>query len=208
MKTRLVTAIAAAVVSAQAALATDPATPQSRADDPHAGHHVLPAGKPVPGESLYQLDTVLTLADGSEMPLRSLRGKPVLITMFYSSCDGVCPLLAFTMRRIVAAAPEPQRSRLVVLMVSFDPARDTPAALREFGRLNNLRAPSGLVARARDKDVRELAAVLGVRYRELPNGIFSHSAVISLLDEEGVIRAQTTRLQEVDPAILAAISSR
>ncbi|MCZ7585378.1 MAG: hypothetical protein M5R36_19695 [Deltaproteobacteria bacterium] len=35
--------------------------------------------------------------------------------------------------------------------------------------------------------VRETAAVLGIRYRRLPDGSFNHSAVISLLDKDGMI---------------------
>jgi protein SCO1/2 len=51
--------------------------------------------------------------------------------------------------------------------------------------------------------VRELAALLGVRYRQLPDGEISHSPVIVLLDQEGVV-AQRMENAADDPAPLMA----
>jgi protein SCO1/2 len=161
-----------------------------------AAKNAVPA--PLPGNSVYHLPMHLTLQDGSSTSLVALRGQPVLITMFYSSCEGVCPLLAFAMRRVVAAVPDVKRNRLRMLMVSFDPERDTPEKLAEFARLHNIDDPHWLLARASPDEVRDLAAVLGIRYRALENGVFSHSAVITLLDADGVIRAHTAELQALD----------
>ena len=171
----------------------------------NAAHEVMAPGAQLPGESIYQLPMELTLQNGSHVPLRQLRGQPALVTMFYASCDGVCPLLAFTLRRVEAALPASERERLLVLMVSFDPKRDTPEALRAFAKLNQIDRANWLLARADENDVRNLAAVLGIRYRELADGVFSHSAVITLLDADGVIRAHTTQLKELDPDFMGAI---
>jgi protein SCO1/2 len=62
------------------------------------------------------------------------------------------------------------------------------------------------LARAEESDVRELAAVLGIRYRQLPSGVFSHSAVITLLDADGIVRARTENLQTLDPDFMRAVS--
>jgi protein SCO1 len=53
--------------------------------------------------------------------------------------------------------------------------------------------------------VRELAAVLGIRYRALRGGAFSHSSMIVLLDEQGIIRARTTNLAELDADFMRAV---
>ena len=172
---------------------------------PPVAHEVMAPAAAMPGESIYQLPLQLTLQDGRNMPLAALRGQPLLVTMFYTSCQGVCPLLAFTLRRTVVALPEAQRARMRVLMVSFDPARDSPQALHGFAELNSLEGPAWLLARTEESAVRELAAVLGIRYRQLPGGVFSHSAIITLLDADGLIRARTSTLQEVDPALIKAI---
>jgi cytochrome oxidase Cu insertion factor (SCO1/SenC/PrrC family) len=46
-----------------------------------------------------------------------------------------------------------------------------------------------------EKAVRELAAVLGVRYRRDASGGFDHSAIISILDADGRIVAQQLDVQ-------------
>jgi protein SCO1/2 len=170
-----------------------------------AGVAALPP--PVPGDSLYQLKIELAAQDGRRVRLDELRGRPVLIAMFYASCAGVCPAIAFNMRRMDAALTPAQRESLQPVMVSFDPARDDAAALTEFARLNKLDAPRWIVARTPESSVRELAAALGVRYRQLPDGTFSHSTVIAVLDADGVIRARTETISAVDPAFMQVLST-
>jgi protein SCO1 len=174
------------------------------AGEDHA-HEVIAPAEAVPGESVYQLALPLTGQNGSAVAFDAYRGHPVLVTMFYTSCDGVCPMLAFAMRRVVSALPPGQRGQVKAVMVSFDPERDSAQALQQFAKLHQLSAPQWLLARADESHVRELAAVLGIRYRQLPSGVYSHSAVITLLDAEGVIRARTTNLQALDPDFMQAV---
>jgi protein SCO1/2 len=176
-------------------------------NEPQHAHEVIAPAAPIPGESIYQLALPLIRQDGTRMAFDELRGQPLLVTMFYTSCNGVCPLLAFAMRRTIAALPVEQRGKLRALMVSFDPERDSPEALEAFAQLHDLDPPQWLLARASESDVRNLAAVLGIRYRELPGGVFSHSAVITLVDAQGIIRAHTTNLNALDPDFMRAVSA-
>lgn len=162
---------------------------------------------PLPGDSLYQLKVELTAQDGTRVRLDQLRGRPVLMAMFYASCGGVCPAVAFNMRRMDAALTPAQRELLQPVMVSFDPAHDDAAALTQFARLNKLDAPRWMLARTPESSVRELAAALGVRYRQLPDGSFSHSTVIAVLDADGVIRARTETISEVDPEFMRILTA-
>jgi protein SCO1/2 len=173
-------------------------------EPPHV-HAVVAPAEALSGESIYQLQVPLTTADGKSRSLANLRGRPVLITMFYASCQSACPLIAFSMRRMTAALTETERERLRLVMVSFDPARDTPDALTAFGTLHNLDTARWWLARAPDSAVRELAAVLGIRYREASPGVFSHSAVIVLLDAEGRIVERTTNLNAIEPKFMDAM---
>ena len=47
------------------------------------------------------------------------------------------------------------------------------------------------LARSEAPAIRKLAAALGIQYRELPDGEFSHASVLVLLDREGRIAART-----------------
>ena len=161
----------------------------------------------LPGESVYQLPMSLVAQSGRTLTLAALRGQPVLVAMFYTSCDNVCPMIAYHLHRMEQALPEAERARLRVLLVSFDPARDTPEALQRFAEAHRADPARWIVARADENDVRDLAAVLGIRYRELEGGVFNHSSVITLLDADGMIRARTSDLKSLDRDFLAAMET-
>lgn len=165
------------------------------------------AAPPLPGDSLYQLRLELSTPDAGQRPLAALRGTPTLITMFYASCQGVCPIIAFAMRRMDSALTPAQRANLRLVMVSLDPQRDTPSAMSEFAHLNQLDEPRWLLASTPGPAVRELAAALGIRFRKLPDGSFSHSTLVTLLDADGVARAHTSKLTELDADFMRALTT-
>ncbi|NMW25113.1 SCO family protein, partial [Rhodanobacter denitrificans] len=53
--------------------------------------------------------------------------------------------------------------------------------------------------------VRQLSGVLGLQYRQLPDGEFNHSSELILLDADGRIAARTTRIGKLDPEFVEAI---
>ena len=83
----------------------------------------IATGSALPGDSLYRLNPRLTDQDGKPFELASLQGGPVLVSMFYSSCEMVCPVLFETVAQTVKALPAPARDRIRILMVTFDPER-------------------------------------------------------------------------------------
>ena len=161
----------------------------------------------MPGESLYQLRIVLETAMGTTVPLEYFRGGPLLVTMFYTHCTSVCPMLTADLKRLDAALSPRQRSKLRVLMVSLDGPRDTPAELTHFVNEHGIADPRWSVARASADDVRLLAAALGIRYRELPDHSFNHSAITTLVDKDGLLRARTTDLLRMDEDFARALTA-
>lgn len=201
---------AAALLLAGIAVATTSAA--HAADAPPPAHHhdmasmqLLPAAGPLPGTSLYQLDLALEPADAAPFRLATLAGRPLLVTMFYSHCTSVCPLLTSQLQRLVASLAPASRERIDVLMVSFDSRRDTPPELAAFKSAHHIDGPRWHVARGSASDVRALAAALGIQYRELPDHSFNHSAILTLLDAQGVPRARSEQLAGDDQAFHAAV---
>ncbi len=135
-------------------------------------------------------------AKGASLQLAALRGSPLIVTMFYSQCTSVCPVLTMQVQRITQRLSSAERRRIRVLLVSFDSSRDTPDALTAFAANHHISEDNWIIARASASDVRLLAAALGIQYRELADHTFNHSAVISLADREGVVRAQTSDLED------------
>ena len=159
---------------------------------------------PYPPQSIYQLDAALTNQAGNQHGLDVYAGHPVLVTMFYGSCPAACPLLIDTLFAVERAAPSAQRERLRVLMISIDPQRDTPQTLQELARVRHIDASRWTLARTDPATVRRIAAVLNVQYRQLPNGDFNHSSIITLLSPTGEILAQSSMLGKADSALLEA----
>lgn len=159
----------------------------------------------LPGESLYRLPITLTTAAGVPMQLAALRGTPLLVTMFYSQCASVCPLLTMQVQRITGRLSSSEQRRIRVLLVSFDSTRDTPDALSAFAAEHHITADTWTIARASASDVRLLAAALGIQYRERADHTFNHSAIISLTDRDGVVRAQTSDLSDRQGSFVSAV---
>jgi protein SCO1/2 len=158
----------------------------------------------LPGDSIYQLEPHLVDQDGKPFALAATRGGPVLASMFYSSCEMVCPALFETIAQTLKALPAAQRERVRVVMVSFDPERDTVEVLKDTAQKHGC-GPNWTLARGSAADVRRIAAVLGVQYRRLDSGEFNHSTQIALLDADGRIAQRSGLLGEVDPALVQAL---
>jgi protein SCO1 len=160
------------------------------------------------GDSLYHLDVSLTDQDGRAKKIDLYRGHPVLITMFYGSCPNVCPMIFEALRATESGLPDARRRDLRVLMVSIDPQHDTPAALAELGRKRHADPDRWTLAQANERDVRTLAAALGIQYRKLPNGEYNHTSIISLLTEDGRLVRQTSMLARADPELTAELTRK
>lgn len=162
------------------------------------------AATPLPGDSVYQLNVQLTRQDGQGQTLAARRGRPQLVTMFYTTCTMVCPMIIDTIKLTRKAIDEPARDQLDVLAVSFDPVRDDVAALRKYADTRKLDPRHWTLARAEPQTVLQLAALLGVQYRQLPDGDFNHSSTLILLDADGRIVARTDVIGRLDPQFVAA----
>ena len=99
---------------------------------PAAGSYALPPIMPA-------ADGRVLLEDGAEKRLFELLGdRLVLFSFIYTRCSELngCPLANAVLHKLQARlAARPELADAVrLLSMSFDPARDTPAVMREFGR--------------------------------------------------------------------------
>lgn len=168
----------------------------------HEGHGPLPAAEPVTGASIYQLPVTVTDTTGATSALGLWKGHPVVVSMIYTSCTAACPLIVTDMKGVEAALSPAAREQVRYLLISMDPTRDTPAALAEMRAKHNLDERWAVLGSSED-GVRQIAAVLGIRYRPLPDGGFNHSAVLTLLDGGGEIVERIDGLGKPREALVA-----
>ena len=154
--------------------------------------------KPLSDKSLYHLESKWTTDDGKQIALAALRGRPQVVVMFFASCEYACPILVENLKAIERTLPAEVRGKAGFLLVSIDPDRDTPEALRAYRAKHAFDAANWTLLHGGVDDIRELAAVLGIQYQRDSRGQFSHSNVITVLDQDGVVAFQQAGLNK-DP---------
>lgn len=170
-------------------------------EDPVHGDHIhgtVLEAEPYSSDSLFLTDSVWTSSDTRKLKLGELRGKPRVIALFYASCSSACPLIVDAMKRVekeLAAKKTPEPG---FVLVTFDPEDDTAAVLKRYAEKRGLRSDRWLLLRGADDDVRELAVLLGSKFKRMGPKNFAHSNVIALLDSEGRIVARAKALDDID----------
>ncbi|MHB8522866.1 MAG: SCO family protein [Limisphaerales bacterium] len=147
-------------------------------------------------KSIYQVDSAWTTDQGKEIKLNGLAARPQVVAMFFANCQFACPIIVNDMKRIEAALPADLRARVGFALVSFDTKRDTPMALAQYRRSRNLPPERWVLLHGKADDVLELAALLGVKFKEDANGQFAHSNIITILNAQGEIVHQQIGLNQ------------
>lgn len=161
--------------------------------------------KPLPGNSVYKIAATLSNQNNESFTLADKRGKPVLVSMFYNSCEFVCPMLIESMRLVEKDLTPAERDNLSMMLITFDPARDDTQALQSVASKHELNPKYWTIARTDPASVRKIAAALGIQYRLLEDGEFNHTTAMILLDGNGKIVGRTQKIGTSDPAFLKQV---
>lgn len=182
------------------------------ASEPEHGHHgahpsALPAGE-LPGTSLFHLASAWTDQDGGDFALPEMRGKASVFVMFYGDCTTACPLLVRSAEEIEAALPAELQGQVEFVMVTFATEEDTPAKLKAYAASKGLDREGWRWLVGSPLQTRQLATLLGVQYRDVGNGMYAHSNVVTILDREGVPLARLEGLGiDLGPAVKALVAA-
>lgn len=134
-------------------------------------------------QSLYSIDASFTNQNNRTLQLRSFSGKPVVVGMIFTHCGYACPKLTADIQSIEKQLGE-HKNDVHYLLVSFDVERDDPKQLRAFAKTYGLDENFSLLHGDEDA-VRMLSVLLNVQYEKDADGNFSHSNLVSVLDEYG-----------------------
>lgn len=164
------------------------------------------AAPKLPPDSVYQLPTQMVDQRGAKLDWRSRAGRPQVVAMFYSSCKFMCPLIIDSVKGVEKQIPAADRQRLGLLLISMDPKRDVPPTLSALAAKRKLDAATWTLATPPAAEVRAIAGLLGVRYRQLADGEFNHTSELILLDQQGRVIARTAKMGGVpDPEFVTAV---
>ncbi|MBD3738254.1 MAG: SCO family protein [Pseudomonas balearica] len=167
-----------------------------------AGIVLLPTPREVPA-------VTLTSQDGERVAVDRFEGGWTLLFFGYTYCPDICPATLAELRQLRGQLPEPTREALRMVLVSVDPARDTPAQLKQY--LDYFNANFLGLTGAPD-DIQTLANGVGIPYipgdttRE--NYTVDHSGNLVIIGpdgrQRGFIRAplKVERLAERLPELI------
>jgi len=135
-------------------------------------------------------DLEFSAADGRKVRLSELRGKPVLISLIFTSCYHVCPAITKHLGNAVDAANDALGDgSFRVLTIGFDTANDTPDAMRNFARQQRIADDDWLFLSADADTMATMTSQVGFVYFPSPRG-FDHINQVTVVDRDGVIYTQ------------------
>jgi protein SCO1/2 len=113
--------------------------------------------------SAYELGLDFVDDAGRARSLAEWQGKPVVLAMAYGACKRIC---STTLRRLESLHEAATRKGvpLEFVVVSLDPAEDTPRDWAEYRRWRGLQAAPWSFLVGSPRATRRLADFLGVRY--------------------------------------------
>jgi protein SCO1/2 len=134
-------------------------------------------------------DFEMMASTGERVRLSDFRGRPVLLYFGYTFCPDACPTTLSELKKVMAELG-PDADEVQVLMVSVDPLRDTPEALRTYLASFD---PSFIGLSGTEEEVLSAATPLGV-YFSAHEGttasgyLVDHTTTLMALDQDGYLR--------------------
>lgn len=128
---------------------------------------------------------------GATVNLRSdYEGRPLVISMIFTSCHHVCPATTKHLAKAVESAREALGDdSFDVVTIGFDVANDTPQAMAAFARRQSVDAENWQFLSASSENIQEISKDLGFIFFPTPRG-FDHINQSSVIDRNGAVYSQ------------------
>jgi protein SCO1/2 len=150
-------------------------------------------------------DFTLTDQDGQPFTLSSLQGKVVLIDFIFTSCPGPCPLLSLKFSQLQQRLGERLGKDVMLLSVTIDPKRDTPAVLKDYAQRYQADLQGWKFLTGSTRDIIMAATAYGADYQASAEGIVDHRLVTCLIDRTGLVVQEFAGTNHTVEDLMAAI---
>jgi protein SCO1/2 len=135
-------------------------------------------------------DFEFTDSHGRPVSLSRYHGKPLLVSLIFTSCHHVCPAITKHLASAVDAAREALgEDSFRVITVGFDTPVDTPDAMRVFANQQDIDDPDWDFLSASAVTMAGLVENVGFVYFPSPRG-FDHVNQVTVVDRDGVVYRQ------------------
>ncbi len=170
--------------------------------------HQTLSSAPASSESVFLLESLWQTEENKRLKFVEFTGKrKQVIAMVYLNCENVCPRIVADMRYLRERLNKDAQASTDFTLITIDPKRDTIKKFFDYKKKLKLDGPRWRFLRGEEGDIREMAAVLGVKYKQLMDGNFGHSNMISILNNKGEIVYQQQGIREKIEKTLRAIQN-
>ncbi len=133
---------------------------------------------------------LFTDTSGNAVRIADYAGKPLLISLIFTSCDHTCPVTTRHLKKAVEAARELlDEDSFRVVTIGFDTSRDTPDNMRVFAREQNIDLEGWDFLSGSPETITNLIDEIGFIHFPSPRG-FDHITQVTVVDRDGVIYRQ------------------
>ena len=135
-------------------------------------------------------DYLFTDQNGRSVRFSDFRGKPLVLSLLYTSCYHICPMTTRHLSKVVEKAREALgRDSFRVAILGFDAQHDTPQAMISYAKKQGVDKADWSLLSADGDTINALSKQLGFLFFTSPNG-FDHIVQASVIDADSVIYTQ------------------
>ena len=140
-----------------------------------------------------------TSPEGEMMSTRSFLGKPLIISLIYTSCYHICPTTTENLNTVVEKARDVLgEESFNVLTIGFDTQKDNPEAMGHFAELHSSKPDNWFFLSTDAGTMKALVRDLGFIFSAAPHG-FDHLIQASILDKNSVLYRQVYGMRPQTP---------
>ena len=105
----------------------------------------------------------LTTSEGRKVRFYDdlLKDKIVVINLMYADCDGICPVTTANLKRVRTLLRERVTKDVFIYSLTLRPEQDTPAALKAYANMQDVRDPHWLFLTGKPDEVDLLRHKIG-----------------------------------------------
>lgn len=141
-------------------------------------------------------------SNGAPVTLESYRGKPLVVSMIFSSCHHVCPTTSQNLQQVVEKARAVlDEDSFQVVSIGFDTVNDTPERMAQFRTSTGISDPRWDFLSGDAANMARLVRQLGFIYTPSPRG-FDHLIQSSVIDARGKVYRQVYGIQFPTPQLI------
>jgi protein SCO1/2 len=125
-----------------------------------------------------------------DVSLKDYRGKLVLIYFGYTFCPDICPATLANVGQALRSLKASQAEDVQLIMISLDPARDTPEKLATYVAHFH---PSFIGVTGAEDKLAEVTSLYGIFYEKHEGSaatgyLIDHTATLLVIDREGYLK--------------------